>query len=71
MNITVTLSNSEKIAYRMITALPDVASKVANGTSTIDVKDMHSYMHRLVLGMEVAEAIRRENYIDVTPTGEE
>ena len=59
------LSKGEKIAYKMIMSVPEAASKVVQATGNVDIKDMLSYMRRLVLDMEIADDKRRNNYVEV------
>ena len=59
------LSDSEKIAYQMVTSVPKVSQVVMKADGSIDIKDLHAYMNALVRHMNYAEIKRRGNYVDV------
>jgi len=62
------LSDSEKIAYRMIMAVPEAVSSIQLPNGAIDIKDLHRYMHSLVRSLDFAEMKRRNDYIDSVTT---
>ena len=63
--MSIELSNSEKIAYQMVTAVPAASKEVVQANGAIDIKDLHAYLRKLVREMELADTKRRSSYTDV------
>ena len=59
------LSDSEKLAYQMITSTPDAVKQLATPDGGIGLNAMHAFMRNLVRKMELAEAKRRNTFVDV------